>query len=260
MTIEEIRALMIAQKIDSIGPGAIDDVGIERYKPSQARLLNDLNHVPDLLVSKIQDALMCDSDGSWGPGTTRALHAWQKENGERQTDSLMAVPMESVATSPFIVDSLLEDFPHIQQADPRWKEREIVPGKTLGAKGCLTCVCESIRAYVQQDTPDVVRFLEQMQARGGYQENGNLDWHVAAAVTGLGKYDRNVTHLKAMEMLDAGKPVVLELDSGHFVCGIGACETGFYTMDVGWRVGYFYDNIERNTVPFDRVRRCDIFV
>ena len=74
MTIEAIRDALAAMGIPALGPGAIDDNGIERYKPSKARLA-ELQYVPNNLVTRLQETLNVDADGSYGNATVDALQA-----------------------------------------------------------------------------------------------------------------------------------------------------------------------------------------
>ena len=143
------------------------------------------------------------------------------------------------------------------------KKIVIKQAKTVKQIGCLTCCCEAVRASTRGSLMDVGEFVRRMKEFDGYDGAGNLKWDIAAMICGFDNYERDVTLDTAKARIDNNFPVFLRVigKSGHehFVLGIGYDATGWRVHDVGTRFGSGYTDPARNTFPYDRVTRIDLF-
>jgi len=132
------------------------------------------------------------------------------------------------------------DLPRMSQRDPKWSDRELVDsGLTIGGWGCtLTSACMAASAFGVEIAPD--ELTDRMNAIGGFDTWGNLNWLKLAESLGLTFGYRWATDLdagsgheriaeglawkKVAELQDWGVPCLLFIDTNrderpnHWLC------------------------------------------
>lgn len=125
------------------------------------------------------------------------------------------------------------------QTDSRWSNKRLgKSGETMGKSGCAVTSVAILTAYTESITDteyDPGYLCDYLSNNGGFDNNGNLLWNVAPAITHVGRGEFTGQSQKQIidkiaKLMDDGYYVILDVKNGsHYVAIIGIID-GILTM------------------------------
>ena len=251
--------------------GSVDDRGDEQY-------IRLSQNVPDGYVCDLQNDLRTlgfaeagRPDGAFGQNTKKAVQAFQKMAGVRESGSVdrdtkdalilwleqghtKHNPPEGEDGEATEAGEALDGFKlitprvvHFSQGDPRWAARTLGRGSSIRREGCaIASIAMILRFYGRNVTPETLDMY--LDANNGYAGN-SVKWDVAGQCgesrSGLKlRYARKAGSQKELstilsERIDKNSPTMVRVDYGtdvnliynHFVVCVGKTEDGALVMN-----------------------------
>jgi len=247
--------------------GCADDRGDAQY----VRLFQN---VPDGYVYDLQKDLQAlgftevgNPDGAFGRDTKRAVKAFQKEGGiketgivDRHTKDVITTWLEKGHTrsnppgaeeAPIMVPDgiklITPRVSHFSQGDSRWAERTLGRDSSIRREGCaISCIAMILNFYGRNVTPGTLdRYLDE---NDGYDGNC-VNWHVAGRCgessngpklkyEGTAGSEETLADLLSRR-LDKNLPTMARVDYGidadltynHFVVCVGKTQNNDFIMN-----------------------------